>query len=206
MIRWFALDPRPELGTLGCTGPAWDQPHLLAWGQTSFSQRMPTAVLKAAGPVQPLRQARRWRWRHCAPRSPAGSVHRCADLLDRRLFNDGLLVMHRGRVLHESYRNGLAPRICMLDLSKTLTTMMVGIAVGEGRLDPTAPIAHCVPALQALPAVVGRQAAARVGHGHRHRLRPELSRTRLDVLALRAGGRLRRRRRAGAGRSRSSPT
>ncbi|HMN83815.1 MAG TPA: serine hydrolase [Burkholderiaceae bacterium] len=76
--------------------------------------------------------------------------------IDRRLFSDGLLVMHRGRVRLETYRNGYrADDLHVVhSCSKTLTTMMVGIAVAEGRLDPVAPITRYVPALSDRPARV----------------------------------------------------
>ncbi len=156
MIRWLRpTDSRPDLQALGCIGPAWDQPHLLTWGQTSFSQRMPTAVLDPVGPVQPLPPGPSLAFDRLRFHDPL--LDRSIDaqtFLDRRLFNDGLLVMHRGRVVHERYRNGLTSSDLHVvhSVSKTLTTMMVGIAVGEGRLDPMAPVAHCVPALAALPA------------------------------------------------------
>lgn len=157
MPRWFepADPPDAARAALGLTGPDWDRPHLLAWGQSSFSTRMPTAVLEPGG--APLI------WPAGEPLDTAAMgfadplLDRTLDwdtFLDRRLFNDALMVVHRGRVVHESYRNGFGPADLHVvhSCSKTLTTMMVGIAIAEGRLDPAMPIAACVPALAGLPA------------------------------------------------------
>ncbi len=77
-----------------------------------------------------------------------------AQLLDRRLYTDALAVVHEGRLVHETYRNGMTEvdRHVAHSCSKTLTTMMVGIAIEEGMLDRSRPIADYVPALAALPA------------------------------------------------------
>ncbi len=152
MIRWLRpvdMNSKPT-GAWVCMGSAWDQPHLLAWGQTSFSSRMPTAVIDPVGPVQSLPVGPPWIWRELQLHDPL--LSRPIDtvsFLERRMFNDALLVMRRGQVVHESYRNGLGPSDLHVvhSVSKSLTTMMVGIAVGEGRLDPAAPIDQYVPAL-----------------------------------------------------------
>lgn len=156
MIHW--LRPNPPEATreaLGLNDSEWDRPHLLAWGQTSFSSRMPTAVIDPYGPAQPLPMESRLDL--AALRLHDSLLDRPIDIttfLERRLFNDALLVMSRGKVVHESYRNGLQPSDLHVvhSVSKSLTTMMVGIAVAEGRLDPAAPIALYVPALRPLSA------------------------------------------------------
>lgn len=157
MIRWTDPDPRPDPArtALGLADADWDRPHLLAWGQHSFASRMPTAVIDPPGLALPLPQG--------APLDTAALrfddplLERPIDwdtFVDRRLFSDGLLVMHRGRICLETYRNGYrADDLHVVhSCSKTLTTMMVGIAVAEGRLDPAAPITRYVPALSDRPA------------------------------------------------------
>ena len=140
---------------LGYSDTTWDRPAFLAVGQTAAASRMPTAVLEPGraaislpigDPIElgatPF---------HDALLDRAMSAE---DFLQRRLWNDALLVMHRGRVRHESYRNGLAAtdhHLCH-SVTKTLTAMMIGIAVDEGCLDVTAPISTYVPELNDLAA------------------------------------------------------
>ena len=144
MIRWLRpTETNPGQQALGLLGSAWDSPHLLAWGQTSFASRMPTAVIEPFGPVQPLSLGPTLDLAELRLHDPLLSRPiDASSFLERRLFNDALLVMRRGQVVHESYRNGLGPSDLHVvhSVSKSLTTMMVGIAVGEGRLDPAAPI------------------------------------------------------------------
>src|SRR5262249_46071013 len=77
-----------------------------------------------------------------------------AQLLDRRLYTDALAVVHEGRLVYETYRNGMTEndRHVAHSCSKTMTTMAVGIASEEGRLDRSRRIAEYVPELASLPA------------------------------------------------------
>ena len=77
-----------------------------------------------------------------------------ATYLNRRLFNDALLVMHRGAVVHESYRNGMtaADHHVQHSTTKSLTTMLVAQAIDAGRMDPAAPFDRYLPELQAVEA------------------------------------------------------
>ena len=76
------------------------------------------------------------------------------QFLDRRLYTDALAVVQDGRLVYESYRNGMteSDRHVAHSCSKTLTTMMVGIAIEEGKLDRSRPIAEYVPELAQIPA------------------------------------------------------
>ena len=59
-----------------------------------------------------------------------------------------------GRLVYETYRNGMteSDRHVAHSCSKTLTTMMVGIALEEGRLDRSGPMTDYVPELAEVPA------------------------------------------------------
>lgn len=143
------------LADLGYTGRTWDQPSLLPRGQVTTGERMPSAeLLPTGGPA----------W---LPEGPGLDVDRMAfvdpltgrpmdgaQFLDRRMYTDALLVVHRGRCVYETYRNGMEPsdRHVNHSTTKTLTTMLVGIAVGDGVLDVSAPVPELVPELAAVPA------------------------------------------------------
>jgi CubicO group peptidase (beta-lactamase class C family) len=141
--------------SFGYSDATWDRPAFLSFGQTSAGSRMPTAVLNPGERALPLPLG--------DPLDLRGMTFHDAlfdrpmsadDFLNRRLFNDGLLVLHSGLVRHESYRNGFTERdhhLCH-SVTKTLTTMMVGIAVEQGLLHVNMPIATYVPQLSELPA------------------------------------------------------
>lgn len=64
---------------------------------------------------------------------------------------DGVVVLQRGRVVHEAYAHGLdahTPHILM-SVSKSLLGLLAGILVEDGILDPDAPVTRYVPEVAA---------------------------------------------------------
>lgn len=62
---------------------------------------------------------------------------------------DGLVVLHRGQLIHESYRNGMGPydpHICM-SVSKSLLALLAGVLADRGALDPGADCTAYIPEL-----------------------------------------------------------
>ncbi len=59
---------------------------------------------------------------------------------------DGLLILCDGTIAHESYRNGdpFTPHI-LFSVSKSVTAMLAGVLVADGKLDPEAPVTQYVP-------------------------------------------------------------
>jgi CubicO group peptidase (beta-lactamase class C family) len=144
-----------ELSRVAYDGTTWDHAEHLARGQLTTAERMPSAELNHGGASTPF------------PRGPdldvdglrftdplTGRSMSGSPFLDRRLFSDALAVVQDGQLVHEAYRNGMVEtdRHVAHSCSKTMTTMLVGIAVEEGRIDPSRPIAEYVPQLAALPA------------------------------------------------------
>jgi len=56
------------------------------------------------------------------------------ELLNRRIQNSGLIAMHKGRIVHESYRNGLSRELRHINMStgKSFTGMLAQIAKQKG--------------------------------------------------------------------------
>ena len=147
-----------ELGAIGCDGLTWDHPILLARGQISTGERMPSVELLPDGPEA---------WFADGPALDVdaldftdpltGRPMSGSQFMDRRLCTDGLLVVHGGACVYETYRDGMVPtdRHVNHSTTKTLTTMLVGIAVAEGMIDVHAPMTTLVPELAATPAWAG---------------------------------------------------
>lgn len=132
----------------------WDQPSNLPRGQITTAERMPSAVLT------PGERVLQWHREESAElmRAPAvdpltDRATTLADLLRDRLNNDGFLIVHDGTILAETYTNGLRPDDLHLvhSCSKSLTVMMIGIAIDEGRLDPAMPVTALVEELKGSP-------------------------------------------------------
>ncbi len=62
-----------------------------------------------------------------------------------------VLVLHQGKVVSEQYFNGMQPHTLHLlqSVSKTVIGSLVGRLIGQGRIDPQAPVSHYVPELSA---------------------------------------------------------
>jgi CubicO group peptidase (beta-lactamase class C family) len=148
-----------ELGLMeGFPPPADKRPTLYNWDLGPFNRWsfqnvrsiVPTVeVRRGEGPVWPFRT-------EPGPlddirfQSVSGAERTVAELLDYT-YSDGFLVYHRGRVLCERYGNGMAPHTLHLSQSvaKSVTGVVAGILVDQGRLDTRAPIVDYVPEMAA---------------------------------------------------------
>jgi len=159
MPRFMEASGTPaELDSIGYDGRTWDRPILLARGQITTGERMPSVELLPAGPVAWFAEGSRLDVDGLVFDDPlTGRQMSGSQFMDRRLCTDGLLVVHGGACVYETYRDGMVPddRHVNHSTTKTLTTMLVGIAVAEGRLDVGAPMTQLVPELAATPAWAG---------------------------------------------------
>lgn len=68
-----------------------------------------------------------------------------ADVL-AETSTDGFLLLHKGRIAAETYPNMTpATRHILFSVSKSVTGTLTGILVGEGKLDPEAPVVDYLP-------------------------------------------------------------
>ena len=66
-----------------------------------------------------------------------------------RTWTDGFMIIHRGEVLTEQYFNGMQEDTLhlMMSCSKSMTSTLVGLAIVESKLDPSAQLTHYIPEL-----------------------------------------------------------
>ncbi|WP_436520767.1 serine hydrolase domain-containing protein [Actinoplanes sp. HUAS TT8] len=79
-----------------------------------------------------------------------GGARRTLADLHRRTFTTGFAVLHRGALVHESYPGRFASpraRFQLFSLTKSVTSILVGIAVEEGALALGEPAVTCCPEL-----------------------------------------------------------
>ena len=130
MVRLLDPTGQPEeLRELGYDSSTWDQPVNLARGQLTTLERMSTAELdRGDGPAVPIPTG--------AALDLGGLTFRDAltgrqlsgeQFMDRRLYTDALAIVSGGKLIYETYRNGMteADRHVVHSCSKTLTTMAV---------------------------------------------------------------------------------
>jgi CubicO group peptidase (beta-lactamase class C family) len=114
----------------------WQDPPFNRWGFQHIRDLIPTArIRRGDGPVWELPRAER---DLSAVRLPFGGRTVDLDTFLTETYTDGLLVLHRGRVVTERYLNGLAPDTThlLMSVSKSVTSAVCGKLVGEGLLSP----------------------------------------------------------------------
>lgn len=134
----------------------WDQPEHLATGQISMQQLFKTVALEPSK-TSALPYADQQLDVNALitddPLMPGRKISG-EQLLNRRIFNDSLLVMHNNQVVHESYRNGMTAddRHVIHSCTKSLCAMLVGISIEQGLLDPNRAISHYIPEFKSISA------------------------------------------------------
>ncbi|MEM8661632.1 MAG: serine hydrolase [Pseudomonadota bacterium] len=133
----------------------WDFPSHLPYSQRAAPAFWPTAVISPPAQSIPLAYADTEIDLADVTFPEPGTDRQLSatQLLDRRLCNDALLIMHKGLVIHESYRNGMLQSDHHINHSttKSLTTLLLGLAIAEGLVDPAAPITDYLDELSDLP-------------------------------------------------------
>jgi hypothetical protein len=82
-----------------------------------------------------------------------GGKRDLAFLLDSRLYADGVVVLHSGRIVVERYRNGLRagePRL-LLQATRPLLSLLGAIGISQGKLAGERSVARAIPALNSSP-------------------------------------------------------
>jgi len=144
-----------ELSLVEYDGTTWDRPWNLARGQTTTSERMPSAELSPGSVSTPIPRGAGLDVDALTFIDPlTGRAMKGDQFLDRRLYADALAVVQDGQLVYETYRNGMTESDLHVahSCSKTLTTMMIGVALEEGRLELSRSICDDIPELAALPA------------------------------------------------------
>jgi CubicO group peptidase (beta-lactamase class C family) len=116
----------------------WDAAPMNMFSFTLTERIFPTLIISRGdgAAVAPLRYApKQVDATELIVSDPATGRAMTADqLLDRRIQNNGLIVIHKGKIIHESYRNGLSRELRHLNFStaKSFTGMLAQIALEKG--------------------------------------------------------------------------
>jgi CubicO group peptidase (beta-lactamase class C family) len=114
----------------------WQDPPFNRWGFQHVRDLIPTAKIgRGDGPVWKLPRAER---DLMGARVRTGSRSTSFRGLVEGTYTDGLLVLHRGRVISETYFNDMRPdttHLCM-SVSKSVTSTAIGVLIASGALEP----------------------------------------------------------------------
>ena len=141
----YIIDPELDIGQSN-----WDAPNNLALGQIAMENLFRTVALEPNSAAIPFKVANRpldIETMTFDDPLMQGRTISGEQLLNRRIFNDALMVMHRGKVIHESYRNGMTAddRHVIHSCTKSLCSMLVAIAIEEGLVDSKVELSTYLP-------------------------------------------------------------
>ncbi len=124
----------------------WQDPPFNRWGFQHVRDLIPTARIDRAANPRPL--PREERDLAALEFDAEGRTWTLAEALDAT-YTDGFLVIHRGGIVSEIYRNGLTPAgtHLLMSVSKSITATTAGVLAGRGLLDPESLVTSVLPEL-----------------------------------------------------------
>lgn len=145
-LGWMTGFPPPPEKAIRYADASFRKFPQLRWAFSNFRKLMPTAnVWRGTGPASVL------------PRDEQDLGKLKLTTMDGRPITfdqalaetcaDGIVVLHRGRLVFEHYAGALKPHThhIAMSVTKSFTGTLAGMLVAEGKLDPAAPAAKYVP-------------------------------------------------------------
>lgn len=127
----------------------WDQPPWNRWTFQNVRQILPTTNVKTGeGPEQSLASDLQ-DLSSVSFKSTDGSRITVPEMLEET-YTDGFLVYMDGRIIHESYYNGMTAQTLHLaqSVSKSIVATVTGIMIGQGLLNPSELLSTYLPELK----------------------------------------------------------
>ncbi|MBL8352217.1 MAG: serine hydrolase [Burkholderiaceae bacterium] len=143
--------PPPERQIRFADGSAYRFPQL-RWSFAHLPSLVPTAVVpRGCGPAWPLPRAERDDVDDLAftPLHGGTAMSWAASLAAN--YTDAIVVLHRGRIVHERYFGVMAPERLhtALSVTKGVLGLLAEVLIADGQLDRAAPVGLLVPELAA---------------------------------------------------------
>lgn len=118
-----------------------------AWTYQHVRELYPTRAVARGGAVSPLLE-RKQDISALAVELPDGRTVPWAEY-ERLTYTDAQIVLHRGRIVSESYANNMKPETAhlMFSMTKSFVGLIAELLIAEGKLDETAKVTTYVPEL-----------------------------------------------------------
>lgn len=151
-LGWMQGAPPPADRILRFDDGSYFRFPALRWSVSNFRQLMPTVnVSRGLGTPQPLPRAesRDIDTVRFTPLGGQASMTWAQAL--QATYTDGIVVLHRGRIIYERYFGVLKEngQHGLMSISKSMAGTLGALLVAEGQLDPSKTVAHYVPELAA---------------------------------------------------------
>jgi CubicO group peptidase (beta-lactamase class C family) len=148
-LGWMkGFPPPPERTIVFHDGSHRNFPEL-RWTWSNLRQLVPTVnVWRGGAPASVLPRSER-DIGGLALVAMDGRSMTFAEMLDET-YTDGIVVLHKGRLIYERYFGVLKPHMphIAMSVTKSVTGTLAGILVSEGRIDPLAPVVEYIPELK----------------------------------------------------------
>ena len=149
-LGWMQGAPPPADRTLRFDDGSYFRFPALRWSVSNFRQLMPTVnVSRGLGAPRPLPRAARHDidTLRFIPLSGHAPMTWAQSL--QATYTDGIVVLHRGRIVYERYFGVLKEdgQHGLMSVSKSVAGTLGALLVAEGTLDPDKTVAHYVPEL-----------------------------------------------------------
>lgn len=151
LLGWMAgFPPAPEKLIRHGDGSFFQFPQF-RWSFSHWRELMPTAnIARGSGPVARLPKSVRVGI-DAIEFLPigGGKPMTWAQSLDAN-YTDGIVVLHRGRIVYETYRGALAEdrHHIAFSVTKSFIGTLAAMLIHEGKLDATAPVSRYLPELK----------------------------------------------------------
>lgn len=118
------------------------------WAFSNLQALVPTQVIARSGPVSPLPVALRTDLDAVPVTTLDGKATTWGQAFDLN-FTDGIIVLHKGRIVYERYAGAFGPdgRHIAFSVTKSFVGTLAELLIHEGKLDPEQPAARYVPEL-----------------------------------------------------------
>jgi CubicO group peptidase (beta-lactamase class C family) len=149
-MGWMVGSPPPPDKMIRFADGSWFRFPQSRWSYSHIRQLLPTSVVhRGSGPVSALARDER-KDIDAVTFTPIGrsGTLTWAQSLDAN-YTDGIVILHRGRVIYERYFGVLTPERQHLafSVSKSFVATLAAMLIAEGKLDDARPVAHYVPEL-----------------------------------------------------------
>lgn len=148
-LGWMQGFPPPPDKLITFDNPAGSVYPRTRWSFSHVRETVPTRnVWRGGGAPSPLPAAPRDL--DGVPFKSLGGADMTFGQMITGTYTDGILVLHRGRVVYEKYFGALTPERPHLAMSitKSFVGTLAAIMVAEGTLDPAAPVTKYIPELK----------------------------------------------------------
>ncbi|OAK59110.1 6-aminohexanoate hydrolase [Variovorax paradoxus] len=151
-LGWMKGFPPPPDKLITFDNPAGGVFPRTRWSFSHVRETVPTAnVWRGAGAATPLPSGTSPVQIEAVTFKPLGSDQTLnfAQMISGT-YTDGILVMHRGKVVYEKYFGALTPERphIAMSVTKSFVGTLAAILADEGRLDPAAPVTKYIPELK----------------------------------------------------------